>query len=134
MTPSNQEPHDCWNFNQESTNFHLTQLLLRNTISVSNVVKNSVPTTVLLLIRPLNVQRVFAIGRKEKFNFHYSLQLTFGSSPHHVSMYQHQVEAYFQAKKMSVPTDEDELVVTMLCDDITTLLCNSHNTCFGVKV
>lgn len=51
-----------------------------------------------------------------------------------INMYRHQFVTYFKLKgKKSIPSNEEEVVLTLLSDESSTVLCNSRNTCIGFK-
>ena len=75
------------------------------------------------------------MAKNDKFLFYYALRLFFDAQvcTNEVRMYRNQVEAYFQNKKTTVPSDENELVIAILSDEITVIVCNSRYTCIGIK-
>ena len=75
------------------------------------------------------------IAKTETYQFSYILKLLFTMDDglEEVMMYSHQVASYFANKKMSVPADEDEIAVTLLSDNKTTIMVNDRNSCVGVQ-
>jgi hypothetical protein len=51
-----------------------------------------------------------------------------------ISMYRHQFLTYFKLHgKRNVPTNIEEVVLDLLQDETSVILCNSRNTCIGFK-
>ena len=44
-----------------------------------------------------------------------------------VTMYGHQLEAYFKGKKMADPDDKNDVVLALLTDEVTSIVCNRRN-------
>ena len=65
----------------------------------------------------------------------YTLKLTFADSGvlQFVTMYHMQVEQYFKARKMGIPTDENEIVFTIHSDEDTIIFGDSKSTVIGIK-
>ena len=76
-----------------------------------------------------------AVAKAESFPFHYDLKIQFSSEfgEYKIMMYKFQVEAYYNMKKMPIPSDEDDLVLGFLSDDKTNIICNLRNTCVGLE-
>ena len=70
-----------------------------------------------------------------KFQILYNIELTFinegGMSD--VKLYRFDVESYFSNRKMSVPRIASEVVITMLDDESSSILCNERNRCIGIQ-
>ena len=48
-------------------------------------------------------------------------------------MHHTQVEQYVKARKMGIPTDENEIVFTILSDEDTIIFVDSRSTIIGIK-
>ena len=71
----------------------------------------------------------------KKLPIQYTLKLTFADSgvSQFVKMYHTQVEQYFKARKMGIPTDENEIVFIILSDEDTIIFVDSRSTVIGIK-
>ena len=50
-----------------------------------------------------------------------------------IRIFRHQFHTYFNMHGRSLPSNEDGVVVSLLSDEMSVILCNSQNTCIGFK-